>query len=69
MTTTTLPPTIAGPVTTSPRFARKSNESTYATNDLEKFKIDILNEVRKDIEKAKQEILNAILDQQQHTKI
>ena len=63
------PPTTAGPVATSPRVARKTTESHYTTNDLEKFKMDILNELRKDIEKAKQEILNAILDNTQHTKI
>ena len=58
-----------GPVTTSPRVGRKTLESQYTTLDLEKFKADILAELRKDIEKAKQEILNAILDNQQHTKI
>jgi hypothetical protein len=66
--TTTLPPTMAGPVTTSPRVGRKTNESQYTSADLEKLKADILSELRKDIEKAKQEILNAILDNQ-HTKI
>jgi hypothetical protein len=66
--TTNLPPTATGPVTTSPRVGRKTTESQYTSIDLEKFKADILNELRKDIEKAKQEILNAILDNQ-HTKI
>jgi hypothetical protein len=67
-TTTNLPPTSAGPATTSPRVGRKTTESQYTSIDLEKFKADILSELRKDIEKAKQEILNAILDNQ-HTKI
>ncbi|CAF1571609.1 unnamed protein product, partial [Adineta steineri] len=31
--------------------------------------MDILTELRKDIEKAKQDILNAIMDNLQHTKI
>jgi hypothetical protein len=66
--TSALPPTTAGPVSTSPRVTRKTTESHYTSNDLEKFKNDILIELRKDIEKAKQEILNAILDNQ-HTKI
>jgi len=60
---TTLPPT-----TTSPRVARKIIESQSNSTDLEKFKAEILAELRKDIEKAKQEILNAIFDNQ-HTKI
>ncbi|CAF5145434.1 unnamed protein product, partial [Rotaria sp. Silwood1] len=68
-TTTNLPPATAGPVTTSPRVGRKTTETNYISTDLEKLKIDILNEIRKDIEKANQEILNAILDNQQHTKI
>ena len=69
MTTTTLPLTTMAPVATSPRITRKTTDSYSTSNDLEKFKIDILNELRKDIEKAKQEILNVILDNQQHTKI
>jgi len=63
--TTTLPPTPAASVQTSPRVPRKSTDSqpTYCTlNDLEKLKADILSEIRKDIEKAKQEILTAIQD-------
>jgi hypothetical protein len=65
--TTTLPPTPAASVQTSPRVPRKSTDSqpTYCTlNDLEKVKADILSEIRKDIEKAKQEILTAIQDRQ-----
>jgi enabled protein len=65
--TTTLPATSAAPVQTSPRIPRKTSESHQSTNytssDLEKLKADILIEIRKDIEKAKQEILSAILDQ------
>ncbi|CAF5212268.1 unnamed protein product [Rotaria magnacalcarata] len=68
ISTTNLPPTIAGPAATSPRVGRKTTECNYSSNELEKLKMDILNELRKDIEKAKQEILNAILDNQ-HTKI
>ncbi|CAF4684062.1 unnamed protein product, partial [Rotaria magnacalcarata] len=66
-----LPPTTAAPVQTSPRSGRKTNESgstNYTSADLEKFKIEILAEIRKDIEKAKQEILTAILDQQKRIK-
>ncbi|CAF5199479.1 unnamed protein product, partial [Rotaria magnacalcarata] len=63
--------TTAAPVQTSPRSGRKTNESgstNYTSADLEKFKIEILAEIRKDIEKAKQEILTAILDQQKRIK-
>jgi hypothetical protein len=71
-TTSTLPATTAAPVQTSPRVARKTTESQptphYTSSDLEKLKSDILAEIRKDIEKAKQEILTAILDQQKHIK-
>jgi vasodilator-stimulated phosphoprotein len=70
--TTTLPPTSAAPVQTSPRVPRKTSEShpttNYTSSDLEKLKADILNEIRKDIEKAKQEILAAILDHQKPAK-
>lgn len=69
MATTSLPPTATGPATTSPRVGRKIAEANFTSNDLEKLKMDILSEIRKDIEKAKQEILHAILDNQQHTKI
>jgi hypothetical protein len=66
--TTSLPSVTAAPVSTSPRVVRKTTESqpttNYTSTDLEKLKADILNEIRKDIEKAKQEILTAILDQQ-----
>lgn len=65
-----LPPTSTGcGSTTSPRVGRKTNESHCTSTDLEKFKADILSEIRKDIEKAKQDILNALFDHQQHTKI
>ncbi|CAF0877514.1 unnamed protein product [Adineta ricciae] len=57
------------PAVTSPRVTRKTTESPYTSNDLEKFKTEILAEFRKEIEKAKQEILNAILDNLQQTKI
>ncbi|CAF0961533.1 unnamed protein product [Adineta ricciae] len=57
------------PAVTSPRVTRKTTESPYTSNDLEKFKTEILTEFRKEIEKAKQEILNAILDNLQQTKI
>lgn len=66
--TSNLPPSTAGPVSTSPRVGRKTTESQFTINDLEKFKADILAEFRKEIDKAKQEILNALLDHQ-HTKI
>jgi hypothetical protein len=70
--TTSLPATSAAPVQTSPRIPRKGSEShlaaPYTSNDLEKLKADILSEIRKDIEKAKQEILAAILDHQKNTK-
>lgn len=66
--TSNLPPSTAGPVSTSPRVGRKTAESSFTLNDLEKFKTDILAEFRKEIDKAKQEILNALLDHQ-HTKI
>lgn len=55
---------------TSPCFTRKTTESHSTASDLEKFKSELLTEIRKDIEKAKQEILHALLDyQNQHTKI
>ena len=66
--TSNLPPTSAGPASTSPRVGRKTTDLQLTSNDLEKFKADILTELRKEIDKAKQEILNALLDQQ-HTKI
>ena len=71
-TTSTLPAATAAPVQTSPRVARKTAESQptphYTSNDLEKLKADILSEIRKDIEKAKQEIITAILDHQKQIK-
>ena len=70
-TTATLPPPTAPPSSTSPRIARKNNElhsTTHTSYELEKLKTDILVEIRKDIEKAKQEILNAILESQKRIK-
>ncbi|CAF1047421.1 unnamed protein product [Adineta steineri] len=65
---TTLPPTTPATVPTSPRVTRKASEShstpNYTANDLDKLKTEILTEIRKDIEKAKQEIITAILDRQ-----
>ncbi|CAF0933883.1 unnamed protein product [Adineta ricciae] len=66
--TSTLPPTPVAPLQTSPRINRKMSDSQtgphITANDLEKLKIDILTEIRKDIEKAKQEILTALVDRQ-----
>ncbi|CAF1167287.1 unnamed protein product [Adineta ricciae] len=66
--TSTLPPTPVAPLQTSPRINRKMSESQtgphITANDLEKLKTDILTEIRKDIEKAKQEILTALVDRQ-----
>ncbi|CAF3730191.1 unnamed protein product [Adineta steineri] len=69
---TTLPPTTPAIVPTSPRVTRKASEShstpNYTANDLDKLKTEILTEIRKDIEKAKQEIITAILDRQKPIK-